>query len=100
MIEALMGPISEVLDAVRLVIERTPPELIGDIMKGGIVMTGGGSKIPGLAKMIYEVTGIKTRLADDAVSCVAKGTGIAIDNPDVGPAEMLRIAKERKNNKQ
>lgn len=100
MIEALMKPIAEVLDAVRLVIERTPPELIGDIMKNGIVMTGGGSRIPGFAKIIYEVTGIKTRVAEDAVSCVAKGTGIAMDNPDVGPAEMLRIANERKNKKQ
>ena len=97
MVEALMGPISEVLDAVRLVIERTPPELIGDIMKGGIVMTGGGSRIPGFAKMIYEVTGIKTRVADDSVSCVVKGTGMALEDMDGRPSGVLNLAEERKN---
>ena len=97
MIEALIEPISEVLDAVRFVIERTPPELIGDIMKSGIVMTGGGSRIPGFAKMISEVTGIKTRVADDAVSCVVKGTGMALENQDERPEGMLNLAEERKN---
>ena len=97
MIEALIEPISEVLDAVRFVIERTPPELIGDIMKGGIVMTGGGSRIPGFANMIYEVTGIKTRLAEDAVSCVVKGTGMALEQGDERPEGVLNLAKEREN---
>ena len=97
MVEALMEPISEVLDAVRLVIDRTPPELIGDIRKGGIVMTGGGSRIPGFAKMIYEVTGIKTRVAEDAVSCVVKGTGIALEEQNGRPEGMLNLAEERKN---
>ena len=97
MIEALIEPISEVLDAVRFVIERTPPELIGDIMKSGIVMTGGGSRIPGFAKMIYEVTGIKTRVADDATSCVVKGTGMALEDQDERPEGMLNLAEERKN---
>jgi rod shape-determining protein MreB len=97
MIEALMDPISEVLDAVRLVIERTPPELVGDIMKNGIVMTGGGSRIPGFAKMIHDVTGIKTRVAEDAVSCVVKGTGMALENPEGRPTGMLKLAEERKN---
>ena len=97
MIEALIEPISEVLDAVRFVIERTPPELIGDIMKGGIVMTGGGSRIPGFAKMIHDVTGIKTRVAEDAVSCVVKGTGMALEDQESRPEGMLNLAEERKN---
>ncbi len=97
MIEALIEPISEVLDAVRFVIERTPPELIGDIMKGGIVMTGGGSRIPGFAKMIHDVTGIKTRVAEDAVSCVVKGTGVALEDQEGRPEGMLNLAEERKN---
>lgn len=95
MIEALIEPISEVLDAVRFVIERTPPELIGDIMKNGIVMTGGGSRIPGFAKMIYEVTGIKTRVAEDAVSCVVKGTGMALEQADEGTEGVLKLDVER-----
>ena len=97
MIEALIEPISEILDAVRFVIERTPPELIGDIMKGGIMMTGGGSRIPGFAKMIHDVTGIKTRVADDAVSCVVKGTGMALEDQESRPEGMLNLAEERKN---
>ena len=97
MIEALIEPISEILDAVRFVIERTPPELIGDIMKGGIMMTGGGSRIPGFAKMIHDVTGIKTRVAEDAVSCVVKGTGMALEDQESRPEGMLNLAEERKN---
>ena len=97
MIEALMDPISEVLDAVRFVIERTPPELVGDIMKNGIVMTGGGSLIPGFAKMISDVTGIKTRVAEDAVSCVVRGTGIALENLEGRPTGVLNLAEDRKN---
>ena len=97
MIEAMMEPISEVLDAVRYVIERTPPELVGDIMKNGIVMTGGGSLIPGFEKMISDVTGIKTRVAKDAVSCVVKGTGMALENLDGRPMGVLNLSEERKN---
>ena len=96
-IEALMEPISEILDAVRRVIERTPPELIGDLMKNGIVMTGGGSLIPGFEKMIADVTGIKTRVARDAVSCVVRGTGIALENIEDRPTGVINLSRERKN---
>ena len=92
-----MEPISEILDAVRRVIERTPPELIGDLMKNGIVMTGGGSLIPGFEKMIADVTGIKTRVARDAVSCVVRGTGIALENIEDRPTGVINLSRERKN---
>lgn len=98
MIEALMDPISEVIDAVRAVIERTPPDLVGDLVKNGIVMTGGGSMIPGLSTMIADVTGIKTRVAKDAVSCVVRGAGIAIDEEN-RPVGVLNLAQERRNNR-
>ena len=96
MIEAMIDPISEVIDAVRRVIERTPPELVGDLMKNGIVMTGGGSLIPGFDKMIYEVTGIKTRVARDPISCVVRGTGIALEDVDTRPVGVLNLSEERK----
>ncbi len=83
MIEALTEPISAILDAVCRVIEKTPPELIGDILKNGIVMTGGGSLLYGFADLVTKATGIKTRIADDAVSCVALGTGKSLDNLDM-----------------
>lgn len=80
MLEALLEPITEILDTVCAVIERTPPELIGDILRNGIVLTGGGSQIYGLDKLITEVTKIKVTVADDPMSCVAVGTGESLEH--------------------
>ena len=96
MIEALMEPIFQVMDAVRRVIEHTPPELLGDLMKNGIVMTGGGSLIPGFAQTISDVIGIKARVADRAMDCVVLGTGMALENMDSMPAEMLELSEARR----
>ena len=62
-------------------LERTPPELTGDISANGITMTGGGSLIWGFDKLIASKTGIPTRVADEAVSCVAYGTGNCLEKP-------------------
>ena len=62
------------------VIEKTPPELVGDIIRNGIVMTGGGSLIYGFDKLITDVTNIKTVVAEDPVSCVAIGTGESLEH--------------------
>ncbi len=78
--EALEEPISSVVEAVHSVLERTPPELAADISDRGIVMTGGGSLVYGLDKLLQEKTGINVILADDAVSCVAIGTGKVLEN--------------------
>ena len=83
MIEALAEPITAILDAICWVIENTPPELLGDILHNGIVMTGGGSLLYGFDQLVEQVTGIKTRVAKDAVSCVAIGTGKSLDNIDL-----------------
>ena len=96
MIEAMIEPISEVLDAVRRVIERTPPELVGDLMKNGIVMTGGGSLIPGFDRMVADVTGIKTRVTRDPIAAVVRGTGIALEDVDGRPTGVLNLSEERK----
>ncbi len=80
MMEALEETVSSVVEAVHSVLERTPPELAADISDRGIVMTGGGGLIYGLDKLIQEKTGINVIIADDAVSCVALGTGKALDN--------------------
>lgn len=71
---------AQIVDAVHSVLERTPPELVGDISENGIVMTGGGSMIKGLDKLLAEKTGIDVYLAEDPLSCVAKGTGASLDN--------------------
>lgn len=80
MLEALSEASASIVEAVRAVLEKTPPELIGDISARGIVLTGGGSLVYGMDKLIQSETGIKTVVADDAESCVALGTGKALDN--------------------
>ena len=76
--EALEEPVSQICEAIHNVLEKTPPELIGDISTRGILLTGGGSLIYGLDKLLQRETGIKVEVAADAVSCVAVGTGTAL----------------------
>ena len=79
MIEAFEEPCARILEAIHGVLERTPPELVADISTNGIIMTGGGSLLSGFDKLIESHTGIETYLADDAISCVAQGTGKSLD---------------------
>ena len=72
-------PVARILEAVHGVLERTPPELVADISTNGIVMTGGGSLVYGFDKLIEQRTGINTRVADDAIKCVAEGTGKSLE---------------------
>ena len=76
--EALRESVIQIADAVHSVLERTPPELSADISDKGILMTGGGCLLWGLDKLIEARTGIKVYIAEEAVSCVAKGTGEAL----------------------
>lgn len=78
MLEALKDPIQEIIDTVHIVLERTPPELAADISNRGILMTGGGALLYGMDKLITEKTGIPVHIADEPVSCVARGTGKAL----------------------
>ena len=80
--EALIEPAMQIVDAVKGVLEKTPPELTADISDRGIYMTGGGSLLYGLDKLLHETTGINVMIAQDAISCVAIGTGKALDNLD------------------
>lgn len=79
MLEALKDPIQEIVDAVHVVLERTPPELAADISNKGILLTGGGALLYGMDKLIADRTGITTKIADEAVSCVAIGTGKSLE---------------------
>ena len=81
--EALLEPAMQIVDAVHGVLEKTPPELVADISDKGIYMTGGGCLVDGLDKLLQEKTGINVMIAQDTVSCVALGTGKALDNLDV-----------------
>lgn len=77
--EALSEPVSNIVEAVKLTLERTPPELAADILDKGIVMAGGGSLLRGIDRLLSEETGMPVQIAEDPLTCVAKGTGIALE---------------------
>lgn len=77
--QALQQSVEEIINAIRQVLETTPPELAADISDRGIVLTGGGSLIYGLDKMITQEIGINAVIADEAISCVAVGTGLFVE---------------------
>lgn len=80
MLSALKDSVVQIADAVHSVLEKTPPELSADISDKGILMTGGGSLLWGLDKLIQKRTGIDCFVAEDAISCVARGTGEALNS--------------------
>ncbi len=81
--EAIMEPISIIVDAIKDALENAPPELAGDIVDRGIVLTGGGALIRNLDLLIRAETGLPVTIADDPLSTVARGAGIALDQLDV-----------------
>ena len=81
--EALAEPVAGIVDSVRTTLEKTPPELAADIMKRGIVMTGGSSLLRNLDKLLAIETGMPVYVAEDPLSCVAIGTGKAVESIDV-----------------
>ncbi len=79
---ALEDPLAQVLDAIRLTLERTPPELSADIIDQGITLTGGGALLRGLDRLIHDETGMPVRIAENPLDCVATGAGMVLDNID------------------
>ena len=77
--EALGSPVAQIVDTVRRALESTAPEIAADILDQGIVMTGGGSLLHGIDRVISRVTGLPVRLADDPLNCVALGAGRALE---------------------
>lgn len=90
MAEATIETAMQIAEAVYSVLERTKPELISDISRNGLVLTGGGSLIWGLDILLKQRTGIEATIAEDAISCVAAGTGKALDYIDSLPDERQR----------
>jgi rod shape-determining protein MreB len=78
--EALAEPVGAIVEAVKVALEATPPELAADIVDKGIVLTGGGSLLAGLDQVLREETGLPVSIADDPLSCVALGTGRVLEN--------------------
>lgn len=80
MLEAFEEPVERIMEEVHLVLEKTPPELVADISNNGIVMTGGGSLVRGFDKLVTARTGIHAMVAENAIQCVAEGTGKSLDS--------------------
>jgi rod shape-determining protein MreB len=76
--DALMEPVSRIVEAVRITLERCPPELSADLVDRGVVLAGGGALLRGLDKLIAEETGLPVHVAEDPLSAVAEGTGKAL----------------------
>ena len=91
MMDALEEPVTQIIEAVFGVLEKTPPELAADISNKGVYLTGGGCLVDGFDKVLQEKTGLKVMVAEDAISCVALGTGRALESLD-----MLDGKKSRK----
>lgn len=82
-VKAISRELKEMIKAIKDVLQETPPELASDIIDHGIIMTGGSSLLRNFPELVYRRTGVKATLADDALFCVAKGTGIALEHLDV-----------------
>jgi rod shape-determining protein MreB len=78
-LQALQEPLKMIIGATRTALEKTPPELSSDIAENGMVLTGGGALLDGLDKLINQETDLPVRIADDPLTCVARGGGIALD---------------------
>jgi len=94
-IEAFAEVCSAVLEGIHAVLEKTPPELVADISTNGLVLTGGGSLLWGLDKLIESRTGIEVNVADDAISCVVYGTGKMLDKLGEMQDGTINISKRR-----
>ena len=81
-VKAIAKELREMVKAMKDVLQETPPELASDIIDNGIMMTGGSSLLRNLPELVFRRTGVKAMLAEDALYCVAKGTGIALEHLD------------------
>ena len=81
-LEALTEPLSLIVDAIKLTLEKTPPELASDIMERGIMLTGGGALLSGLDRLISSETGMPVMIAENPLDCVALGTGVVLEEID------------------
>jgi len=81
--ESLQEPIGKIIDAVTHTLERTEPELAADLVESGIVLAGGGSLLRGIDKVIAQATGLPVRVAEDPLTCVARGTNVFLENMEL-----------------
>jgi rod shape-determining protein MreB len=81
-LEALSDPLNQIVGAVKIALEQTPPELGADIAEKGMVLTGGGALLRDIDRLLMEETGLPVTVADDPLTCVVRGSGIALEKMD------------------
>ena len=89
LLEALQDPLASIVQSVKSALEQSPPELAADIAQSGIVLTGGGALLTDLDRLISEETGLPVIVAEDPLTCVARGGGVAMDMMDRHPLDLL-----------
>ena len=90
---AMADPISQIIDTIRVTLEKTPPELSADIIDRGITMTGGGALLRGLAELIAEETGIPVTVAANPLDCVVLGTAKHLEGDEAFQNYVFRRGK-------
>ncbi len=93
-LEALQEPLAQIVQAVKGVLEQSPPELAGDIAESGLVLTGGGALLREIDRLISEETGLPVIIADDPLTCVARGGGMALEMMDKHASELFTADNE------
>ena len=91
--EALEPSVAQIIDAIKETIEETPPELVADIMDQGIVLAGGGALLAGLDRRVAEATQMPVHVADDPLTCVARGTGVVLQELASPSMERVLVAE-------
>jgi rod shape-determining protein MreB and related proteins len=81
-LEALTDPLNQIVTAVKVALEQTPPELASDIADRGMMLTGGGALLRDLDRLLLEETGLPVHVAEDPLTCVARGSGMALERMD------------------
>ena len=95
LIEAFVEPMNHILESIHTVLERTPPQLVGDLDSNGIIMSGGGSLIYGIDRLIERSTGIRTMVVDDPISCAAYGAGKMLSHLNDMQDGMMNFYRKR-----
>lgn len=86
---AIKEPLNEIINAVKSVLQQTPPELASDVMDKGIIISGGGALLRNIDTLFTKITGVSCQIAEEPLLCVAKGTGIAVENLDLYKKSVL-----------
>ncbi len=93
--EALLGPVGQIVEAVKSTLERAPAELAADVMETGIVLVGGGSLLRGMDELLRHETNLATTIVESPLTCVAVGAGMSLEEPALEASRAQRRRRRR-----